>query len=67
MKNFLRLCAALLSIAIVAACVGLCTKDHAEAATRPEQQQQSAAAAQQANMSAMPGSDESDSHYGPSF
>lgn len=67
MKNCLRLCAALLSIAVIAACLGLCTRDHAEAATRAEQLQESAAAGQQANMSAMPGSDESESHYGPSF
>lgn len=69
MKNCIRLCAALLSTTFVAACFGIYSKDHAEAATRPEGQQESAAASQQAqaNMSAPPGSDESDSHYGPSF
>jgi hypothetical protein len=68
MRNCIRLCAALLLIAAVAACFGIYSRDRAEAATRPEQQE-SAPASQRAaaNMTAMPGSDESDSHYGPSF
>jgi len=71
MKNCIRLCAGLLSIAVVAACFGIWSRDGAEAAVRQDEQQQSAPAPQQAaaNMSAMQGqgSDESDSNYGPSF
>lgn len=69
MKNCIRLCAALVSIAVVAACFGIWSRDGAEAAVRQGEQQPSAPGPQQAqaNMTAMPGSDDGDSHYGPSF
>src|SRR5580700_7136933 len=67
MKNRIRLSAALLSLVAVATCFGVYSKDHAEAATRPQEPQESTAAYQQpaVNMRAQPAS--GDPFYGPSF
>jgi hypothetical protein len=67
MKNSIRLSAALLSLAAVATCFGVYSKDRAEAATGPQELQKSTTAYQQpaVNMGAQPGS--ADAFYGPSF
>jgi hypothetical protein len=67
MKNRIRFSAALLSLAVVAICFGVYSKDRAEAASQPQGPQGSTAAYQQpaVNMSAPPASE--DAFYGPSF
>ena len=67
MKNRMELSAALLSLAAVATCFGVYSRDRAEAATRPQEPQKSTAAYRQpaVNASAKPGSE--DAFYGPSF
>jgi len=69
MKHRIRLSAALLSIVAVTACFSVYSKDRAEAATRPQESRKSAAPSPppETNMSALPGSDQVDSLYGPSF
>lgn len=69
MRNCIRFSAALLSIIAIAACSGIYSKERVEAATRPQKPEKSAATSQQpaADMSALPGSDNVEGHYGPSF
>jgi hypothetical protein len=69
MKNRFLLSAALLSIVVVATCFLGYSKDRVEAAIRPREPEKSDAGVQRpmVNMSALPGSDEVEGPYGPSF
>ena len=68
MKSRIRLSAALLSIAAIAACFGVYSKDRVEAATRPQEPEKSSTSYQQpAVKGAQPDSAEPESVYGPSF
>ncbi|MGH9607041.1 MAG: hypothetical protein ACRD3N_15240 [Terracidiphilus sp.] len=67
MKSRIRLSAALLSLAAVATCFGIYSKNRAEAASRPQEPQKYTAASPQpaVRSSATPASE--DAFYGPSF
>jgi hypothetical protein len=67
MNHRIRLSAALLSLVAVATCFGVYSRDHAEAASQPQESRKSATAYQQpaANISAQ--SMSQDAFYGPSF
>ena len=69
MKNRIRLSVALLSIVAVAACFCAYSKDHAEAATRPQEPEKSAPTSQQSavNIDAPQASAMPENLYGPSF
>jgi hypothetical protein len=69
MKNRIRFSAALLSIAAVAGCFGIYSKDRVEAASRPQEPENSAAVSQQPAVSTgtQPTSGNPESLYGPSF
>ena len=69
MKSCFRLSAALLSIVAVAGCFCVYSKEHTEAATRPQEPQKSAVDSQRSaiNSGTEPASAEPESLYGPSF